>query len=84
MHIAADGTWLATTGTTGYSGGDPVVRIWDPTTGIQLHQLGTGHPRGVERTHIAADSSYLVAIGPTSVVFWLALLRWRIGGSRQA
>jgi hypothetical protein len=33
LVVAPDGSWFATTNYSVYGGGDPVVRIWDPTTG---------------------------------------------------
>ena len=65
VHIAPDGSWLATTGPTNFLGGagDPVVRIWDPATGRQRHQFDTGHTGGVGQVHIARDGTALVASG---------------------
>ncbi|MFG2106507.1 NB-ARC domain-containing protein [Micromonospora chersina] len=68
VHIAPDGTWLATTGPTdvlGVGDNDSVLRIWDPATGHQRHQLDTGHSRGVGQVHIAPDGTWLATSGPT-------------------
>ncbi|GAA4263029.1 NB-ARC domain-containing protein [Dactylosporangium darangshiense] len=62
VHIAPDGTWLATTG--GKLGaGDSVMRIWDLATGEQTHRLDTDHPGGVAQVHIAPDGAWLATTG---------------------
>ncbi|MFC7246064.1 WD40 repeat domain-containing protein, partial [Catellatospora aurea] len=70
VHIAPDGTWLATTANTSRGSGDPVVQIWDPHTGQHLHYLDTGHRHGVKRIYVEPDGTWLVTAGDTSIAIW--------------
>ncbi|GIJ62515.1 hypothetical protein Vau01_100310 [Virgisporangium aurantiacum] len=65
VHLASDGSWLATKGTTGPSGvgGDPMIQIFDPESGTVRHTIDTGHHHGVALISIAPDRSWLATAG---------------------
>jgi WD40 repeat protein len=64
LMVASNGSWLATTGANNLdrSGGDPLVRFWDPATGRHHHDIHTGHRDGVRQV-AAPDGSWLVTTG---------------------
>ncbi|GGY50905.1 WD40 repeat domain-containing protein [Streptomyces djakartensis] len=64
VAFSPDGAALATTG------GDGTVRIWDPTTGQELHTL-TGHTNGVTAVAMSPDGSSLATTNVyRSVQIW--------------
>jgi WD40 repeat protein len=58
VRIAPDGEWLATIGDR-----DPILSIWNPRTGEQIHQINTSHTHGVLQLLVAPDGTWLATIG---------------------
>jgi WD40 repeat protein len=54
LAVAPDGAWLAA------GGDDAIVRIWDPTTGTNLHNLA-GHTDAVEAFAVASGGAWLAS-----------------------
>jgi WD40 repeat protein len=61
-----DGAWFATTGMgrgRASRGGDPVLRIWDATTGALRHVIGTDHPEGINGVVAGPGGAWLATNG---------------------
>jgi len=70
ITLAHDGTWLATTGRNDLvwpvkrtDRHDPVVRIWDCTTGTLRRAIDTGHVSGVDHVAVGPASAWLATSG---------------------
>ena len=63
VHVAPDGTWLATVGDNAFSEPDSVLRIFDTVTRRLRHTIETGHPYGIAQVLLAPDGAWLATAG---------------------